>query len=838
MGYRSYITALFLLLIILQVAVYSSTINASAAPPLEKEWSISVEGPVYHIQIAGNGDYTVFAVDTPPKIYIVDTSTGKILWTYTYSNSSLSIELARMDPTGSFIAVILYWKSGDQYYFKVQAISIKSKKVLWESNVYTGGGWDLDFTNDGKTILVSTASNYLLALNANSGGELWRLRLPVNATYGLSLYDNRLYIGGFIQEPYAGAIIAVDIAQRKILWVNKNLEDAVLAVAYDPLENKVYGGLGIDVGYNQYAGKVVAVNALNGNKIWESEEFDDYVWSLAVLGTKHVVAAVETQGFLILNKDDGSLSYEYSLEPGEYASAVAVSNKYHGIIISYYSANEERGYVEFLRANLASWPTTTTTTPPTTTTTTTAQTTTIPTSRAYWGVKWLSKPYLDSDGIFAIPSWLSVSLDDKYVAMTYIGKEHLRLVVIDTRTGEELINTPLPVTGKYYWTDGLVWSPDSSILTIYSRTYYDEKYSNEEYFILSYDLSNKEVRWLNYTTVEDVVAVNDVYILIAPEESGYVFELALMRTGEVMGNITLPDDIRGGLGDYYFYKMVSNTSEDNSNVLLIYNGAYENKSKIIIVDVFFKNIRVVKEFPSQSIVYATFVSSGEYVLLQLVDDNGKHVSALMNPENGEIIKYFEDTIPLENPLHGKLIGFRDEATRNSRRYIFYELDTGKTYQYEPKCLFPTHLLSNGDLLGFTTILDSNNNIIGYRLVYLEKGLTSKPSDVCQLQTTQPTTTSQPTASQTTTTQPTSGATTTSQSTPAQQATTQQTPTQTSTATTGSATLIPGFLSGYLLFIIIAVVIIVIVVIAVVIAKRRRRQQPYYQPPPPPPPPPY
>ncbi len=803
--------SLILLLVVLSTIPLG--IIGVAEEPFTEKWRLSVEGPVYHLKFTSDETGVIFAVSSPPKVYVIGAMLGSLSWTYEFNNKSMNIEVADLHPDENHFAVLAYWSRGEQYYFNVKYFSVNPSGMLWETKPYVGGGWDLKFLPDGSAIIVSTASNYLLALDPSSGRELWRLDLPVDATYNLALYGNKLYVGGFVRETRNGAVLCVDLDEKKVLWVNKDFEDSVLVVAVSRDGRTVYAGVGIDVDDNTYAGRIVALDALSGEKIWSSEKFSDYVWDVAELGTKHIVGVVETRGLVVLDKSNGKLLYEYPVGAGDSAYAVAVSDKYHGIIFSYYSGTSNKGYIVFLNTSIAVWPTSTSvpTTPHETTrpsNTTSIPATTSISGGAYWGVKWVSKPYIESETIYLVPDWTSVSPNDKYIAMTYIGKEHLRLTIIDTSNGRELYDTPLPVKGKYYWSY-ILWTPDSSKLIIFSNAYYGEDYSVEEYFILAYDLAAKKTLWVKYTDFQDVAVVDNDHILLNLGSPGE-FQLISISTGEVVRKISLPEDIADSLRDYYLFRSSPNPRLDDHRVALGYNN-YKNGSSIIcLLDPYNPENTIILGESPYTILKLQYAANGKYLLVQLKVSEGNYTSLIIDANTGKLVEKVENAVLLQNNPYTKLIGLRSyENTYTKKTYLFYNADTSEFYKYEPKCVYPYHVLSNGDIIAFTRTKE--NGATTSRLIYLEKGLTSKPNDYC---------------GETTTSKPTSqGAVNTTQA---------RTTSRINITTTQFSII--GLLTQYLLIIIIVVVIVIIVLIILLLGRRRKKPQYQYYPPPPPPPP--
>ncbi len=367
---------LILAILILTPILPLATI-VGAQQVFKEEWSLSVEGLVNDVEASLQEKLIVFGTEDPPKIYIVDTSNGGIVWSFEFSYSDKAVETTSLSPNGDYVAAVLYWMEGEKFYFDVECVSIESKEIVWKTPVYEGIGWRIHYTANGDQIIVSSTSNFILELDPRTGEEIASIETPFDATYDYVLAGNSLYAGGFRRDPSSGALSKIDLTNGEVAWINNEPEDSVLALTVDSTGKLVYAGLGIDLGENEYAGKVMAVDTSSGDTIWVSESFSDYVWSIDEFGDKYLVVAVETEGIIVLDKETGKTISRYETPYNTYY--VASLNRLGGIVALYYLDEANESKIVFYKISSAPQPTSaSTTTVESTQTPTTAKESTTP----------------------------------------------------------------------------------------------------------------------------------------------------------------------------------------------------------------------------------------------------------------------------------------------------------------------------------------------------------------------------------------------------------------------------------------------------------------------------
>ncbi len=810
---------LILLLLFFSMASMPTAVGISE-PVFREEWSVSVDGLVNDFTTSLNGERLVFGSQRPPKLYVLDTSSGRILWTYDFKYDDKLLETADMSPDGRFIAAVLFWQEGDRFYFRVECVSVEDKRVVWVSDTFDGIGWRIRYTLDGSRIVVSSTSSFILKLDPSNGEELMRVTLSPDAIYDFALSGNYIYVGGFISEPVSGIVLKLSYSSGRSIWSYKELEDAALAIVVDSNGDRVYAGLGIDLGNERYAGRIVALDTSSGEKIWSSTRLNDYVWSITELGDKYIAAAVETQGIILLDKSNGEIVYEYGTETPVYY--VASTREPLRLLALYYDDSSDKSTIVSYKVGLEATPTTTgptTTAIPTTSVQPTQATMTY--SEAGWSIKWVSENYYGEMPIYLIPSSVGVSPNGKYIAFTYIGYDHHGLIILDTETGRELYRTRLPVKGRYYWCETNTWTPDSNILLVRATLFHGNELTEEEYFTLAFSIPEGKVLWVDKLWSDNAVAISNDYFFLYDDFS-HSYLVVSSRTGEIIANVT--DTIMDRVGEHY-YVTDMDADPDNDRIALVFWPDYTYGALNYSLVYEFNplkpdSLKLLGRF-NETVIDVKHVDHGKYLILSIeIEYDKKYATLVLDPDTGRQLYYLDDTRVLGSDYDGKLILLRDTRDiEHTKIYYVYNVETGKTYKLEPKCLFPIYVMENGDLISYFR----SSKLSDKRIVYskIESGQTL--NDYCGGGLPHTITEPSETTSHIEETQPqTQGAEAT---------------------TTGGITETGGLgiLSQYQLIIIIAVIIIIAAIVAVIVFGRRKKKQPPYQyyptPPPPPPPPP-
>ena len=126
----NYIVKIALILLLVVLSTIPSSVISALEESFTEEWHLSIEGPVYHLKLTSDETGLVFAISSPPKVYIVETRFGSLSWTYEFNNKSMDIEVANLHPDENHFAVLAYWSRDNQYHFNVKYFSVKPSEML------------------------------------------------------------------------------------------------------------------------------------------------------------------------------------------------------------------------------------------------------------------------------------------------------------------------------------------------------------------------------------------------------------------------------------------------------------------------------------------------------------------------------------------------------------------------------------------------------------------------------------------------------------------------------------------------------------------------------------
>ncbi len=287
--------------------------------PLHRKWVFEADGQIRSTPVIYNQRVIVRTFDT---LYVVDSLTGNLIWSYT-----LPKDLAPAPPIIQDDIVVVTHDSG------ITALSLTTGKLLWEfldrntrstafaaisnqdvvvvvdsfvliRDIRTGELlWEIKnpYSRAGAIVALDEASNLIVVFGDQIReydiitGKLLRNNLTERWSLLSGLYEeNILYL-----ERLEGGLVAYDLDKQEILW---RREDLSLA-SYPPTKHQdvLFVGTG--------SSPPVAINALTGETLWETKELwrhDDYQTPLIIDKTEYIRSLFGSKIYA-LDVDDGSL---------------------------------------------------------------------------------------------------------------------------------------------------------------------------------------------------------------------------------------------------------------------------------------------------------------------------------------------------------------------------------------------------------------------------------------------------------------------------------------------------------------------------------------------------
>lgn len=177
-----------------------------------------------------------------------------------------------------------------------------SIKKIWSRGVGDGQGkglYKLEPVIAGDVIYAAASDGEVLALNRETGKEIWEVELEVELSGGVGIFDDRLLLGSS-----DGSVIKLDARDGSVLWSTR-LHGEVLAAPQ---------GDGKVVIAQTYDGKLQGLDFESGEKIWT---YDSNVPVLTVRGTSTpilrdgmVFAGFANGRVLAFDSDTGAVAWE------------------------------------------------------------------------------------------------------------------------------------------------------------------------------------------------------------------------------------------------------------------------------------------------------------------------------------------------------------------------------------------------------------------------------------------------------------------------------------------------------------------------------------------------
>ena len=204
-----------------------------------------------------------FAMDVESQISALNVANGKIVWTY-----DLKVPDDDDEAFGGGLAYAdgkLFVSTG---FADVIALDIESGKEIWRKRL--SGPMRAAPTVDDRRVFVITVDNQTFALNAQTGEKLWS-HAGIAEVAGLLGAASPAVGGGVVIVPYSsGEIFALKVENGQQVW-SDNLSSSRRLDALSTLAD-IRGMPVIDRGLVfaiSHSGRMVAIDIRNGSRAWE-----------------------------------------------------------------------------------------------------------------------------------------------------------------------------------------------------------------------------------------------------------------------------------------------------------------------------------------------------------------------------------------------------------------------------------------------------------------------------------------------------------------------------------------------------------------------------------------
>jgi len=279
--------------------------NPMPIPPLHEVWHAPVERSYYDSILFGGGK--VVFVNYVANSY--DASTGRLLNSYKLPNTSAGcwIEHAALSEDGNYLYYNAFRTDADKtkveannascssVNYELVAFDLRASSIAWQHPIGHEGVFALDPKH--KLVIVSDDTVSAIALDAQSGNELWRGQAlpkfipptPVAGSTYMAIGDdqnvaNHIAVGGntaYVEEGLGSSILlALDVRDGKTQWTKRPakgfglLADSERAYLIDKSDASVYSSNGDELAQ-------IALQGRDATSVWLISE--DYVLNNGLL---------------------------------------------------------------------------------------------------------------------------------------------------------------------------------------------------------------------------------------------------------------------------------------------------------------------------------------------------------------------------------------------------------------------------------------------------------------------------------------------------------------------------------------------------------------------------
>jgi outer membrane protein assembly factor BamB len=166
--------------------------------PLSKQWSLSLQGSIQQLSLAGNQTLLVM---TRTKLYALDSTTGDVLWKHDLHWQTITKPALAQNE-------LVFLTDGQG----ISALDLSDGNLMWQQPVYRAQNAQIAFVSD--DFVAVSYRPYLNVYEASTGDLLWSKPVCREAVHPY-IYGNTIYI------PCYG-VTAMDARTGEIVWVTES----------------------------------------------------------------------------------------------------------------------------------------------------------------------------------------------------------------------------------------------------------------------------------------------------------------------------------------------------------------------------------------------------------------------------------------------------------------------------------------------------------------------------------------------------------------------------------------------------------------------------------------
>ncbi len=146
---------------------------------------------------------------------------------------------------------------------RINSYDLKTKRRLWQKNMAVkkeqkkeGFGGGISYENG--IIFVTNGFGNVLALDANSGKQIWKVNIRIPIRSAPISFDNKVYV-----ISHDNQVFALNSLNGEVLWSHRGILESASVLSSNSVS--VDGGL-VFVPYS--SGEIYAIRSLNGSVVW------------------------------------------------------------------------------------------------------------------------------------------------------------------------------------------------------------------------------------------------------------------------------------------------------------------------------------------------------------------------------------------------------------------------------------------------------------------------------------------------------------------------------------------------------------------------------------------
>lgn len=262
-----------------------------------KVWSTNIGELATEVEKSPIKNVVYAAIDDGQKVVALDSSDGKQLWS---KSTNVELKSLALSADGQF----LYVGGNFGYVKKLDIRNQNNVSVVWSTSASLDNVWSAEIAPDNNQLFVGTYDGNIVSLDTADGTENWRYSMGGTGDIisGLGVSPD----GGTVYGANRGTVAAVDAANGNKIWDDTSTHDAYsLDVAPD----------GSKLVIGDVFGWFRGVDAEDGTVLWSKRPTSNTVDAISYSHTSNLVYAGSTSnsGFITaLDGDSGATQWNIS----------------------------------------------------------------------------------------------------------------------------------------------------------------------------------------------------------------------------------------------------------------------------------------------------------------------------------------------------------------------------------------------------------------------------------------------------------------------------------------------------------------------------------------------